>query len=80
MIIWDTVSRGPTPVAASKITEAIIATEEHERLVRRMDDVRSMLRDSTSLDLVETLLQVLADLEQRMGWAEGEAATHSDPA
>jgi hypothetical protein len=45
-----------------------------------MDDVRSMVRDAKSLDVVETLLQVLADLEQRVAWVEGEDAVTPEPA
>lgn len=71
---WDTESCGPTPVAASDNTEATIPTEEQERLLRRMDEVRAVLRDSTSLDLIETLLEVLADCEQRLRLVEGDDA------
>jgi hypothetical protein len=58
--------------------EAISSAEE-ARLLARMDYIRSMLRDATSLDVIETLLQALADLEQRLAWVEGEAVT-SEPA
>jgi hypothetical protein len=51
--------------------EAIITTER-ERLVTRIEDIRSMLRDSTSLDVIETLVLALADLEQRVAWIDGE--------
>jgi hypothetical protein len=44
-----------------------------------MDDIRSMLRDSKSLDVVEMLLQALADCEQRLAWAEGETALTASP-
>ena len=39
-----------------------------------MDDIRSMLRDARSLDVIETLVLALADLEQRPKWVEGERA------
>jgi len=39
-----------------------------------MDDIRSMLRDARSLDVIETLVLALADLEQRLKWVEGERA------
>jgi hypothetical protein len=43
-----------------------------------MEYVRSMLRDAKSLDVIETLLQVLADLEQRLAWVDTESVT-SEP-
>jgi hypothetical protein len=60
---------------AIEIGEAIIPSEEQERLLRRIEDIRSMLRDCKSLDVVETLLLALADCEQRLAWVEGEAVT-----
>lgn len=38
-----------------------------------------MLRDSKSLDMIETLLLALADCEQRLAWANSEDVT-PDPA
>jgi DNA-binding winged helix-turn-helix (wHTH) protein len=45
---------------------------ERERLVARIEDIRSMLRDANSLDVIETLVLALADLEQRVAWIDGE--------
>ena len=45
---------------------------EQARLLGRMDDIRSMLRDAKPLDVVETLRSMLADCEQRLIWVEGE--------
>jgi hypothetical protein len=56
-----------------------IPTDEQDRLVRRIEDIRSMLRDSESLDMIETLLLALADCEQRLAWANSEDVT-PDPA
>lgn len=58
-------------------TEAFSSAEE-ARLLGRMEYVRSMLRDAKSLDVIETLLQVLADLEQRLAWVDTESVT-SEP-
>ncbi|HUQ22415.1 MAG TPA: hypothetical protein VM049_05310 [Gaiellaceae bacterium] len=44
-----------------------------------MDEIRSMLRDTNSLDVIETLLQALADCEQRLRWVEGEESISSEP-
>lgn len=46
---------------------------EQARLLGRMDVIRSMLRDANSLEVIETLLLVLADCEQRLSWVEGES-------
>jgi hypothetical protein len=59
--------------------EATISTEK-ERLLLRIDDIRSMLRDAKSLDVIETLVLALADCEQRVAWIDGEHAITSDPA
>jgi hypothetical protein len=59
--------------------EAII-TSEKERLVARIDDIRSMLRDAKSLDVIEMLLLALADCEQRVAWIDGEDAVTVEPA
>ena len=59
--------------------EAII-TSEKEQLVARIDDIRSMLRDAHSLDVIETLLLALADCEQRVAWIDGEDAVTPEPA
>ena len=45
-----------------------------------MEDIRSMLRDSKSLDVIEMLLLALADCEQRLAWIDGEAAVTVQPA
>lgn len=74
--------RPPGPTQAAKDTSGLRRTNitsETERLLARMDDIRSMLRDSKSLDVVEMLLQALADCEQRLAWAEGESAV-TEPA
>ena len=49
-----------------------IITKEKERLLARIADIRSMLRDTKSLDVIETLQLALADLEQRVAWIDGE--------
>ena len=59
--------------------EAIV-TSERERLVRRIEDIRSMLRDAKSLDVIEMLLLTLADCEQRVAWIDGEDAVTPEPA
>ena len=59
--------------------EAIIDSER-ERLVGRMEDIRSMLRDSKSLDVIEMLLLALADCEQRLAWIDGEVPVTAEPA
>ena len=71
-------ARTDTSCVDTRPAETII-TSEKERLLARMDDIRSMLRDSKSLDVIEMLLQALADCEQRLAWAEGETAV-TDPA
>jgi hypothetical protein len=43
-----------------------------------MEDIRSMIRDANSLDVIETLLLALADCEQRVAWIDGEITP--DPA
>jgi hypothetical protein len=55
-------------------------TPERERLITRIEDIRSMLRDSHSLDVIETLLLALADCEQRVAWIDGEDAVTPEPA
>jgi hypothetical protein len=38
-----------------------------------------MLRDTTSLDVIETLVLALADLEQRVAWIDGEVTPEITP-
>ena len=47
-------------------------SSEREKLVGRIEDIRSMLRDCNSLDVIETLVLALADCEQRVAWIDGE--------
>ena len=72
----DRPDRHKLPVQPSP-AEASIATEK-EKLLTRMEDIRSMIRDANSLDVIETLLLALADCEQRVAWIDGEITP--DPA
>ena len=47
-------------------------TAEKERLLARIQDIRSMMRDAKSLDVIEMLVLALADCEQRVAWIDGE--------
>ena len=69
-LAWNTGEAARVPVAASDNTEANIPTER-DRVLRRIDEIRSTLRATNSLDVIEALLQALADCEQRLAELDG---------